>query len=417
MKNFRHHGGSPPQAWGRRRQIARHCPPGSPPQAWGRAAIRCRLARALIGSPPQAWGRRASRIGPCGLIARFTPTGVGTASADAELRSRPVHPHRRGDSACPGHMTAETVPGSPPQAWGRRTRARNTGANLGSPPQAWGRRRPHHRLAQSTVHPHRRGDGGPARSIVARTVHPHRRGDGRRISLGMPVRGSPPQAWGRHCCLDSSGGSSVHPHRRGDGVSPSASSHSAITVHPHRRGDGEFRRTRVRLYSVHPHRRGDGYQPTLPQLLHARFTPTGVGTARSTERRRCANRFTPTGVGTAELRPMRGHVVGSPPQAWGRPSHVRHVSLHRFTPTGVGTAGIDAVTLRGGSPPQAWGRPLVQSGSHAQTSVHPHRRGDGCAMALRAWASVHPHRRGDGRGASHRWAASSGSPPQAWGRR
>jgi len=173
------------------------------------------------GSPPRAWGRLQDAP-EARLVARFTPTCVGTARRSSRSRlPGAVHPHVRGD----GHARqqgAQTFPGSPPRAWGRRRlatdearRPRFTPTCVGT---AW-----HYLLLTRRI-----------------TVHPHVRGDGY-FSLtadGVPY-GSPPRAWGRlvrfrvvaavnrftpTCVgtavagLTAPPASSVHPHVRGDGV-------------------------------------------------------------------------------------------------------------------------------------------------------------------------------------------------------
>ena len=71
---------------------------GSPPRAWGQR--RWPVAGGLRGgSPPRAWGQRCGCCAPA-VVARFTPTGVGTT------RRWPVAGGLQG--------------GSPPRAWGQR---------------------------------------------------------------------------------------------------------------------------------------------------------------------------------------------------------------------------------------------------------------------------------------------------------
>ena len=172
--------GSPPRAWGRRdgaipgQREHRFTPTcvGTAPFASaipslctvhphvrgdGPPSSGCRSSGR--GSPPRAWGRRRQADGGY-RSDRFTPTCVGTAAAHGGAdRPVTVHPHVRGDGELMRRDFA-AQPGSPPRAWGRldghgfyfrifrftptcvgtaRTRARRCGTRA--------------------VHPHVRGDG------------------------------------------------------------------------------------------------------------------------------------------------------------------------------------------------------------------------------------------------------------------
>ncbi len=194
------HHGSPPQAWGRQPArsrgslavrftptgvgtaacawAARCCSPVHPHRR-GDGGIEGDRAGVPGGSPPQAWGRRRGRRWGC-PVHRFTPTGVGTAQhSAARSPARTVHPHRRGDG---GHRRRERhlTNGSPPQAWGRHVprlkplyAARFTPTGVGTAVPRGNTRRPY------SVHPHRRGDGFEALHRLTK------------------LPGSPPQAWGR----------------------------------------------------------------------------------------------------------------------------------------------------------------------------------------------------------------------------
>ena len=214
--------------------------------------------------------------------ARFTPTGVGTAErGHCSPVSRSVHPHRRGDG---GGISRDLLAlfGSPPQAWGRR--------------RGRGSRRGHTRFTPTGV-----GTAWPHSAARCKpSVHPHRRGDGARwASPPSPISGSPPQAWGR-----------------------------------------------LLLHEVIDKR--------------ARFTPTGVGTARPTVAAKYGVAVHPHRRGDGTRTHYEDKIaVGSPPQAWGRRVVAPRVRpLVRFTPTGVGTARS---------------RPTRAPAC----AVHPHRRGDG----------------------------------------
>src|SRR5690606_37751062 len=134
------------------------------------------------GSPPRAWGRHQSeRV----LLVRFrfTPTRVGTTPSADTVRRRPsVHPHARGDDLKSSHAKPSRV-GSPPRAWGRQ------GQIAGISVDGW--------FTPTRVGTTFRASLDPARS----SVHPHARGDDPYPDLvGVSRHGSPPRAWGRHCC-------------------------------------------------------------------------------------------------------------------------------------------------------------------------------------------------------------------------
>ena len=192
------------------------------------------------GSPPRAWGQLVG-FSACRRRGRFTPTGVGTmARLVARRMALPVHPHGRGDNGR-ANRGRTYFGGSPPRAWGQslqsladRLVARFTPTGVGT----IGISAPPHQ--RTTVHPHGRGDnlvaaaaegvntGSPPRAwgqsdcggavdlgerftptgvgtifrtyeyAQSVTVHPHGRGD----NFGCIVqqfrrRGSPPRAWGQ----------------------------------------------------------------------------------------------------------------------------------------------------------------------------------------------------------------------------
>ncbi len=135
--------GSPPRAWGRQPRppadrrgtrftptcvgtthtTASSCPGKSVhPHVRGDDAGSATSSTKFAGSPPRAWGRH-DQIRYMVNRFRFTPTCVGTTLAGVRLALPPaVHPHVRGDDV----MLVGTLPtgyGSPPRAWGRRSRS------------------------------------------------------------------------------------------------------------------------------------------------------------------------------------------------------------------------------------------------------------------------------------------------------
>src|SRR6516165_2437245 len=73
------------------------------------------------GSPPRAWGS-LDRLAMTKRHLRFTPTCVGKSRhRNAEIRVQTVHPHVRGEVHSISCSTTSSG-GSPPRAWGSRSR-------------------------------------------------------------------------------------------------------------------------------------------------------------------------------------------------------------------------------------------------------------------------------------------------------
>jgi len=193
------------------------------------------------GSPPRAWGQR-SRSSGIASSHRFTPTCVGTAPESTRASPRaPVHPHVRGDSSlCVA--AAQLVAGSPPRAWGQRCR---------------------------------KGGGGPDMRFTPTCVGTARAA----WAWARLARGSPPRAWGqRH------GG----PRRRAQPrftptcvgtARPGRGPSLRITVHPHVRGDSTWAIS-CRSSATGSPPRAWGQRSTPSSVIASRrFTPTCVGTA------------------------------------------------------------------------------------------------------------------------------------------
>ena len=217
--------GSPPRAWGRRfAPSGASCVCSVHPHGRGDGSRNKSSVSPIAGSPPRAWGRRVLRD-HMPENGRFTPTGVGTALAMwIAALILPVHPHGRGDGENTARRDAQQD-GSPPRAWGRLLVA---GADLLGP----------------AVHPHGRGDGyqGVQRFGLAIGSPPRAWGRLKLLAICLAkVFGSPPRAWGR------------------------------------RSGSVAF----VNLSQVHPHGRGDGDRDNCSVNHVRRFTPTGVGTAKT----------------------------------------------------------------------------------------------------------------------------------------
>ncbi len=199
--------------------------------------------------------------------------------------------------------------------------------SIGSPPQAWGQHRPSAvQPACRPVHPHKRGDSAVLLPFTGpcEPVHPHKRGDSPRSRWQTPAAaGSPPQAWGQRDAMSSgSNHQRFTPTSVGTAYTTRVDDHrfprftpTSVGTAIHRTTNlicrfgsppqawGQRRGSWLRCLgtAVHPHKRGDSSRMGADSALANRFTPTSVGTAANS--RLCALR-----------------AIGSPPQAWGQHS-------------------------------------------------------------------------------------------------
>src|SRR5690606_10834563 len=168
---------------------------------------------------PHARGDNVEASDAALVIARFTPTRVGTTCQPVRTaRCSPVHPHARGDNAgCGWHRHASD--GSPPRAWGQLFGNLTSIVGSGSPPRAWGQLKGGEAEALAyRFTPTRVGTTGSVTNrALGSTVHPHARGDNMGMAwLRVLCNGSPPRAWGqRQDILRSSGGRRFTPTRVG----------------------------------------------------------------------------------------------------------------------------------------------------------------------------------------------------------
>ena len=155
--------GSPPRAWGGRGtggvepddgRLTPTCvgrtspaPPAGPARTAHphvRGEDECRGGRRSPpgGSPPRAWGGRRDN-GIRYAIERLTPTCVGrTVCPHAVHRNSAAHPHVRGEDRC-RHPQAKARAGSPPRAWGGPGRHHRSQLVQGLTPTCVGRTRRH----------------------------------------------------------------------------------------------------------------------------------------------------------------------------------------------------------------------------------------------------------------------------------
>ena len=296
---------------------------GSPPRTWGRRRLQSRpLPRPAVH--PHARGEDPHGVRPERQAERFTPTHVGKTPSPRRSGTScsAVHPHARGEDLTVA-SDGNSVRGSPPRTWGRRTKGPCLTAPMRFTPTHVGKTDPAGAGEVGlTVHPHARGEDRagsswpcgarrftpthvgktPDTGVVATVyvVHPHARGeDGLPRAAGWSCCGSPPRTWGRL----SDGGEVTTldrftPTHVGKTPSP-ATPGQAVRVHPHARGEDEP----LQLL------RGDG----------GRFTPTHVGKTSPPGPVPPAGAVHPHARGedfNSDL--SERWLTGSPPRTWGR---------------------------------------------------------------------------------------------------
>ncbi len=233
------------------------------PHARGENGLRASSPPIRYGSPPRAWGKLIS-TNYGATWSRFTPTRVGkTRVLQALAQIGEVHPHARGENPSSCSAIASLL-GSPPRAWGKRTRCRSSSATREVHPHARGEN------AQGLLHVALVGRFTPTRvgktswwseTAATTTVHPHARGENRGCAILLnDDTGSPPRAWGK-----------LH-----DGPGPRCTGRFT----PTRVGKTIASGARGQRTTVHPHARGENCH--FVPLLRGRhwFTPTRVGKTR-----------------------------------------------------------------------------------------------------------------------------------------
>src|SRR5207237_1117117 len=145
-----------------------------------------------------------------------------------------------------------------------------------------------------------------------------------------------------------------------------------ITVHPHARGEVENAVLHAASVGGSPPRAWGSRLVVSVGDGKGRFTPTRVGKSRLQQRQRRSPSVHPHARGAVR----RGHRMlrlgnGSPPRAWGSRIRLADTSARRrFTPTRVGKSGVSPM-------------PAVD------LAVHPHARGEVCALLRMArWTTV-----------------------------
>ena len=152
------------------------------------------------------------------------------------------------------------------------------------------------------------------------SVHPHGRGDnGVPAGVAAACFGSPPRAWGQ-CEYDirerivrrfTPTGVGTIPSRRRILISR--------PVHPHRRGDNWLRPRNLKDRSGSPPRAWGQCRFDGRYVNPCRFTPTGVGTMRTTSTERDDRTVHPHGRGdNQQTITGAATAIGSPPRAWGQ---------------------------------------------------------------------------------------------------
>ncbi len=214
------------------------------------------------------------------------------------------------------------MPGSPPRAWGQLFSKWILFAN--------------HRFTPTCVGTTKKGTLG----IGYQTVHPHVRGDNLLRPGAYRVKdGSPPRAWGQRKLKNI-----VHPSCRFTPTCVGTTLHrekikSAQAVHPHVRGDNvSFPEMRDAGWGSPPRAWGQRFG-IGPFYQEARFTPTCVGTTKTSSLSALTTTVHPHVRGDNQQPGLwMFSKVGSPPRAWGqRHAHLAESEYVRFTPTCVGT--------------------------------------------------------------------------------
>ena len=197
------------------------------------------------GSSPRAWGTRRREASDEPLV-RFIPTGVGnTDRSAASGRSRPVHPHGRGEHIVGALMTGLTS-GSSPRAWGTLFN------ELG-------------KVARPRFIPTGVGNTMRPRSLSrSNSVHPHGRGehDIKQLLHGLVV-GSSPRAWGTPATNRRCG--------------------TMARFIPTGVGNTRWLRSPTTVGTVHPHGRGEHRDPSYPCCGAIGSSPRAWGTRPETD--------------------------------------------------------------------------------------------------------------------------------------
>ena len=273
-----------------------------------------------IGSSPRTWGTRRRKVGRQPEFAVHPHARGNTHRADDSAWRAAVHPHARGEHLSPSPPVQSTT-GSSPRTWG-------------TPPG----------VAQDVDHqrfiPTHVGNTGPLRQRdIGEEVHPHARGEhGPALKAKVNPAGSSPRTWGTRLPLfvgkllrrfipthvgNTSGSpsrswrSSVHPHARGEHLSDPAALGESGGSSP--RTWGTLRRNH---HGNH----------------HTRFIPTHVGNTASAVRVRSRAAVHPHARGEhSEVVRQSDAIGGSSPRTWGTRARRPCSTIPlRFIPTHVG---------------------------------------------------------------------------------
>ncbi len=360
------------------------------------------LARASSGSSPHPWGIRDDAV-PHRVEYRFIPTSVGnTRQWGALYLCGPVHPHIRGEYFL-YHRSHPGSHGSSPHPWGIRfpftlggTHGRFIPTSVGNTVE---------RIAEMdtrAVHPHIRGEYETGRRRTSRGdgSSPHPWGILDPKVTDPIIERFIPTSVGNTCMIrERYRYFTVHPHIRGEyqTLKPPKPLIPGSSPHPwgipdldrHGRWRLRFIPTSVgntlsalsdgQSFPVHPHIRGEYDLPACNQIVESGSSPHPWGIHVLCERPIENDRFIPTSVGNTQyvsphgrdftVHPhIRGEYLyigdkvanndGSSPHPWGILGVTDNLGeKHRFIPTSVGN------TLSG------------QEGS-IRSAVHPHIRGE-----------------------------------------
>jgi len=156
--------------------------------------------------------------------------------------------------------------------------------------------------------------------LWAQTVHPHARGDNSMsCALHSETSGSPPRAWGQWSAFRNGAAKARFTPTRVGTIRSSLRVSPSAAVHPHARGDNDWFECGLKLGVGSPPRAWGQWFQVCPLRLGLRFTPTRVGTMKVAAESSFTRSVHPHARGdNSVVAVMRLGLIGSPPRAWGQ---------------------------------------------------------------------------------------------------